>query len=548
MRGFKNEKRLIDQYLKNIRIKKGDDVNEINTKLRGYLKLRDTSYLANDFTHNWICNCGEIFQKKWSNIRERSEYKCQKCVKNGDVKVYKETIEAHNGFKLKNIFWKGTTLPNGEIKKTSEVEVMIGHVCGKEELITLKKWNNRKNKCTDCQIPYEKSFAYYIIEILNMKLEDIWVSEHNKDLNPYNLTYKSNRKVMLKCKKGILSHPAKEKIISDFYKNKGCYYCGNDHVELEGSIGYQIPKIAKMIVDDVDIYKISVQSNKNYNLKCDKCGYIVNKKICNIYNQGFSCRRCSDYKPITEKFMLYILAQLNIPYEYQKKFKWSKGKIYDFYFEDIKCILEIDGEQHKKELKTWKNVTFKDVKENDEVKNKLARENGFNIIRVDAYKSNLEHLTKSYSEVLQKVFGDNICENIDFNLAWEKSQKSLVVLSWNLWKLGKNIVEIAKITKLARVTIIDYLKRGNELGIVNYSPKNQMKKSAMSNRKIYGYIVTWKDETLEFNCGSNLVRILKFKKYGLKSILKNGGIITKDVFEREEDQKYIGGKVQRINI
>ncbi len=546
MKGYKGKVKTIDLYLKSISLKQTDTIERINQKLKGYLALVDEKFKGNDFNHKWRCNCNETFIKRWRNIRSRSEFKCKKFIRKEVEMSYKKIVEAFEGCKLIKVYFKGDILPNLKRKKSVGAEIEIMHSCGNNETILLKKFINRKVKCLECKIPYEKTIAYYIIEVLKKKLDDIWCLERNEGLDPYKLSMHSNEYAMLKCKKGVIGHQPTMRRISDFYKNKGCYYCGNEYIEKEKSFGFLMPEIANMIIDDVDIYKIGIQSNKKYNFRCDTCGNIISKNIANIYNQGFTCPECSDNKWITEKFMFRILKNLNMNFDYQKKFSWSKNKIYDFYLQDYNTILEIDGEQHVSKNKTWGKMNYIDIKKNDKMKEMLAYENNINIIRIQAYKSDFKYLKNSYITGLKKISKEIPLDNIDYNKLWEESQKSLVKEIWNLWSRYENTKKIVDITKLSRVTVINYLKRGNKLGIIRYSSYEEMKKSARKNWNVYRYeIKTMYGELINFDTGSLLVKSLKLKKGILGKIIKNNELLDSNHFREGYDSKYLGAEIVR---
>jgi len=59
-------------------------------------------------------------------------------------------------------------------------------------------------------------------------------------------------------------------------------------------------------------------------------------------------------------------------------FTWSQNKIYDFVIKNI--IIELDGAQHFEQVSNWQ--LLEKTQENDTLKNKLALENGYNMIRI----------------------------------------------------------------------------------------------------------------------------------------------------------------------
>ena len=49
--------------------------------------------------------------------------------------------------------------------------------------------------------------------------------------------------------------------------------------------------------------------------------------------------------------------------------------------------------------------------------------------------------------------------NVNWELAWEESQNSLCVKTWELFEQGYSIKQIAEELKLCRVTITNYIKK-----------------------------------------------------------------------------------------
>jgi len=96
------------------------------------------------------------------------------------------------------------------------------------------------------------------------------------------------------------------------------------------------------------------------------------------FQQG---RRCNLCKNKTEA-KLFNWLQTNFDYkiETQQKFNWSQNKIYDFKMEELKLLLELDGPQHMMQVSNWQSPEFNKL--NDELKNNLAIENGYRMIRI----------------------------------------------------------------------------------------------------------------------------------------------------------------------
>jgi hypothetical protein len=171
---------------------------------------------------------------------------------------------------------------------------------------------------------------------------------------------------------------------------------------------------------------------------------------------------------------------------------WSSGKVYDNCLINKKEIWEVHGIQHYKH--SFKKIgkrarTLKEEQVNDELKKKLAKENGYKYIEIDARKSELEWIKNSILDLPEIKRYD--LSKINWLQCHEFALSSLVKIVCDYWKNGiKNTKDIAKIIKLHHTTIIRYLKKGVILGWCDYDPKEALKNSVANNgRKNNKHIV-----------------------------------------------------------
>lgn len=73
--------------IRDIKLKKGMNKNEVNKLINEWLELIDEEYLGNSYKHNWKCKCGNIFQRRWGDIRKNKIIKCLDCIYIRECKV-----------------------------------------------------------------------------------------------------------------------------------------------------------------------------------------------------------------------------------------------------------------------------------------------------------------------------------------------------------------------------------------------------------------------------------------------------------------------------
>ena len=347
---------------------------------------------------------------------------------------------------------------------------------------------------------YEETIAYYIEVELKLNLDDVWNWEKNNEngINPYEITKQSNKKIWLYCLEhdyhnydrngnrigyGIACH--------SFYRGSRCGYCNtfaSGKVHWKDSLAYNYPSVAKMIAipkNDLtfdDTFEIACRSNRKFYIECQDCKIISDKKysLNVITKYGYSCKICSDGLSLPEKFMANILKQLNIDFQTQltkTDFNWCNEFKYDFYIYNF-GIIETHGMQHYKEVKSWK-ITLSQTQENDKLKKELGIKYVDNYIVIDCRYSTLKWLKENVIKELSSYFD---LSKVDWELAWEESQKSECAETWEIYNnITHDIVEISRMLNVSRNTIRIYLKRGAEIGKCDYTIEESLKIKAEKN-------------------------------------------------------------------
>lgn len=225
--------------------------------------------------------------------------------------------------------------------------------------------------------------------------------------------------------------------------------------------------------EDADVYTIG--SDKKIYTICPTCGNEKLIVIKQLTRQGSSCPICGDNFSYGEKVITSILNHFNIKYKYQKKFNWSKGKIYDFYLYDYNTIIEVNGAQHYvKSFETIGGRSLKEEQENDKIKKELASKNNIKTyIELDCRKSEIGWIKNS-------ILKSNLTNLIDFdNIDFEEfnsfaKYNTLLNEICCLYNSGLYLYEIANKLHIWIGTVSDYLVRGNTIGLCKFKKKRDI--------------------------------------------------------------------------
>jgi very-short-patch-repair endonuclease len=166
--------------------------------------------------------------------------------------------------------------------------------------------------------------------------------------------------------------------IPDFHINRktGCSKCANN-----SKLGNElfIEKANQIHGDKYDYANVDYSNNRTHvSIGCKKHGDFL--QIPYVHLLGHGCPHCINK---TEHKFLVMLLEKCPTIQHQFKVKWCKRKLclpFDFVIEDKKIIIELDGEQHYKQVANWTAPEIQ--QEVDAYKMKMANENGYSVIRV----------------------------------------------------------------------------------------------------------------------------------------------------------------------
>ena len=223
------------------------------------------------------------------------------------------------------------------------------------------------------------------------------------------------------------------------------------------------PQIICFLKDQNDGYKYSHGSEKKVTVKCPICGLEKSMMVIELCNSGFNCPKCSDKVSYPNKFVRAFLEQLpikNLKFEY--KDVWTCNKIYDNYFEylDQKYVVEVDGNQHKRDTQ-WS--TYEWQKNNDDYKDQLAIDNNYHMIRIPCGRSRDYKIEETIlNSEFNKIFD---LSNIDWDYCRTKAvtNRTFDICDYVYANPNKKICEIAKHFQVSSQIVSTALKRGREL-------------------------------------------------------------------------------------
>ena len=238
-------------------------------------------------------------------------------------------------------------------------------------------------------------------------------------------------------------------------------------------------------ISEENAKRYTPQSNQKIEVVCPDCGTVKELRINSIYRRKSIGCVCGDGLSYPEKFMFILLRQLEVEFITQlnkSTFNWCKKYKYDFYLPKYNMIIETHGLQHYEENKRGKKLVEEQM--NDELKEKIARENGIeNYIVIDCRYSELDWIKNS---ILRSELNNLLnFSQIDWDKCEEYALKNIVREMcdyWNNKEEWETTAELSKIYNVHQATVSKYLKRGVKLGWCNYDPKKEYENSLKEMR------------------------------------------------------------------
>lgn len=258
--------------------------------------------------------------------------------------------------------------------------------CKHEFEILLHNITNHNNFCkycanqalcndVDCNICFNKSFASHEKALF-------WSS--NNETIPRNIFKGTKKKYWFKCNE--CEHEFEKSICDITGKNGWCGYCGNkqlcDNKKCDWCFNNSFASFprSKFWSDENELSprQITKYSNKKFEFICEN-----NHKFISALYSISDGKWCSLCKNKTEEKLYNWLKETYTNIETQVKFDWCKNikhLPFDFLLKDLKIIIELDGEQHFKQVGKWHppEVTQK----TDFYKMTQAIKNGYSIVRI----------------------------------------------------------------------------------------------------------------------------------------------------------------------
>lgn len=204
-------------------------------------------------------------------------------------------------------------------------------------------------------------------------------------------------------------------------EDKNCNLCLQKSFLLHDKVKYWSDKNT---LKPRDVFK---GSQKKYWFNCDKNDkHVFEISIKNII-AGKWCPFCVNK---TETKLYELLTPIYSSFNRQFKVDWCKQQNYlpfDFVIKDYRIIIELDGEQHFKQVSNWKSPEI--VQENDLYKMKCANENGYSVIRLlqdDVFKDKYNWLDELKNNIT-KIINEQKVQNIFMskNNEYDKLKQSI---------------------------------------------------------------------------------------------------------------------------
>ena len=284
-----------------------------------------------------------------------------------------------------SIYWSkknGNVTPRDVFKATPNKFYFDCKECKHEIFISLSAVHSNRwcSYCTNqilcssenCILCFSKSFASHP--------KVIYFSDKNEEL-PRNLFKGTNAKFLFNC--NTCNHVFLLSLDKLTGLNRWCSFCAhknlcsNNNCNMCFENSFASVESSKYFseINNINTRDLFKKSQKKYFFDC----YICNIKFEMCLNNVSIGNWCNCIINKTEHKFFRFLQEYNFKVKKEKTFDWSSKKRYDFYLEDLKLLVEIDGLQHKFQVSNWISPELNII--NDALKDKMAIDNGLHLIR-----------------------------------------------------------------------------------------------------------------------------------------------------------------------
>lgn len=363
--------------------------------------------------------------------------------------------------------------------------------------VTPQTITKRRSGCGECKknnkikagyLKFKKSFERWCLDNDHQDYLNLWDYELN-DKKPSEIGCGTNDSFYFKCLLGV--HDSEIKKIASltcicgktgsFKTSVKCNKCN--------SFGqYLLDTFCNLDMwsdnNTYGVWDVSKRSRRSVILKCSNCGKEKNTTPKMVSYYGIKCSHCGDGFSFSEKLFKSVLSQLNIDHvqELSKNtycWGWIENYRYDYYIPSLNLIVELNGIQHYKEMKsTWK-IKLKEQQSIDKEKELLAKKHGCQYIAIDCRESSLEWCKSSLINKLGRLID---MTNVDWSICLEYAYSNTIKAVCDYWMTkdeSDTTLTVSNKFNISKSCVTRYLNKGKELGWCDYNGKEEMIKSKL---------------------------------------------------------------------
>lgn len=194
-------------------------------------------------------------------------------------------------------------------------------------------------------------------------------------------------------------HGKQTMILCNFLKQKRCPKCAvEERNKNKLDINFVIKEIEKDGNALLNPGEYKRTTTRNLKIKCICGNEYTTSFDCYVHIGVNRCPVCSKRISKGELIISYILDELKVNYEREKRFYDCRDKNplpFDFYIPEHNLLIEFDGEQHYKPIRG--NVEkFEITKYHDQIKNEYCESHNIGLLRIPYWeKGNIESIIRN---------------------------------------------------------------------------------------------------------------------------------------------------------